>query len=95
MQKKKEAQEQRNPNIPYYVDKKYGLEKKISRERDNSVNSNRSRNNSISKNYSNKSIEADNYNLRRNADNNIQNRYMKPINAVSNAGKVLSREKSI
>lgn len=31
MDKRKEGQEQRNPNIPYHIDKKYIIERKVSR----------------------------------------------------------------
>lgn len=57
MEKKREDKEQRNPNIPYQVDRKFVVERRLSRERDNSVHSNRSRNNSISRNNSYRSIE--------------------------------------
>ena len=61
MDKKREDKEQRNPNVPYQVDRKYVVERKVSRERDNSIHSNRSRNNSISRNNSYRSIEMDKY----------------------------------
>jgi len=61
MEKKREDKEQRNPNLPYQVDRKYVVDRKVSRERDNSIHSNRSRNNSISRNNSYRSIEMDKY----------------------------------